>query len=105
MTLKDILGVVDALPDDELDQLEQHILNKKRQNQRLATNIILDEAWALAQIRDILKDVPPTPITYGTMDGARFLAVMKNIHDELSDEDRAEIVRAMNEDYISEDKS
>ncbi len=96
MTLQDILGVINTLPNEDLDQLEYYIVNTKKQRQVTASP--LDEEWALSQIRNILKDVPPTSIIYGTMDGDKFLAVMKEIHDELSDDDRREIIRAMNEE-------
>jgi len=103
MTLQDILGVISTLPNEDLDQLEYYILKTKKQRQ--ITDSSLDEEWALSQIREILKDVPPTPITYGTMDGDKFLAVMREMHNELSENDRREIIHAMNEEYIPEDKS
>ena len=105
MTLQDILEVIDTLPSEDLEQVEQRIHHRKKLDDKPKDTPVLDDAWALAQIRDILKDVPPTPIIYGTMDADKFLAAMKEMHDELSEEDREEIIRAMNEEYIPEDKS
>ncbi|HRF96748.1 MAG TPA: hypothetical protein PLZ51_16185 [Aggregatilineales bacterium] len=86
MTLQDILEVIDTLPREDLEQVEQRIHHRKKLDDKPKDAPVLDDAWALAQIREILKDVPPTPIIYGTMDVDKLIAGIKEMREGLSED-------------------
>jgi len=102
MTLQEILEAIDTLPNEDLAQIEERIHYKKKHDEQHEAQIVLDEEWALAQIREILKDAPQSPITYGTMDVDKLISGIKEIREGLTNDELAQMIKAMNEEYVEE---
>ncbi len=100
MTLQDILQAIDTLPAEDLDLIEQRIQDKRSIIVKQDDKPVLDDEWALEQIQEILKDVPSTPITYGTMDVNKLIRGIQEIREGLTDDEIAEMIAIMNEEYV-----
>lgn len=97
MTVQDILQAIDTLPVEDLDLIEQRIQDKRSIIVKQNDKPVLDDEWALAQIQEILKDVPPTPITYGTMDVNKLIRGIQEIREGLTEDELAEMIAIMND--------
>ncbi|MDX2077811.1 MAG: hypothetical protein SFZ02_15395 [bacterium] len=105
MTLQDILEVIDTLPREDLETIQQRIQRKQKPNHKPLDKSIWEQEWVKTQMQAIDQETEPVELVAGTMDADKFLAAMKAMHDELSAEDIDAIARAMNEEYIPEDKT
>ena len=105
MTLQEILDAIDTLPNEDLAQIEERILNRQKSaHSPRVDKSIWEQDWVKQQMQAISQDVQPVELIAGTMNTESFLQTMQKIHDELTDEEIEDAIEAMNEEYI-ENKS
>jgi len=101
MTLQEILDAIDTLPNEDLAQIEERILNRQKSaHSPRVDKSIWEQDWVKQQMQVISQDVEPVELIAGTMNTEAFLQTMQTIHDELSDEEIDVAIEAMNEEYI-----
>ena len=85
-TIEDIFSKIENLSDDQFIELEKRLL---------ARRLEIQKADLLAEIRQIYADVPPIQFKGGTMNVEKLEEAFEQIREDLSEEEREEIISAM----------
>ncbi|MDZ4672392.1 MAG: hypothetical protein SH821_16140 [Phototrophicales bacterium] len=109
MTLQDVLRVIDKLPDEDVAQIKQHIVDRENRQKLPITANDMQQFWAQehiqAEIQAIISQAEPVELQAGTMDVDKLMEAIVAMREGLSEAELEAIIADMNEEYIEDDAS